>query len=506
MNIFDSINNEASLAIILWLLGAAIIGFATAWFYWSGRYKKLEKAANETKEQLKAAKEANAELQENINTVKATNHNLSLELDTAKARIKSAELEKGDLYSEMYKLKDNLKLEQESKLSYGQQLEGADEQIARLQSELADAQQTTDSANDKIVALQGELTDLQADLDSALTTAQETTDRANHKIATLQEELAALQMDLTAAQGTANKSNDIIAVLKGKIAGLQTELGNVEPPIIEETELTALNAALETAKNDNRKSNARIAVLRAKLEGMQEELMQAKMAYSDLINAEEAEEVTARGVEIPELSDEEKAATATVKVTEALGAKISAPAENKDDLTVINGIGTFIEKKLNKLGINSYQQLTELNDTLITAVTEAIQFFPGRIKRDDWVGQAKTLLGISETVSTPTHVVEELSVEERMAQAKTTLGVIIGTKISKATEGEHDDFKAIDGIGPFIEAKLNELGIRTYRQLSEFDEEVIQVVTDAIAFFPGRIERDQWVEQAKAFLVEGANG
>ncbi|MBT31252.1 MAG: hypothetical protein CMO01_16480 [Thalassobius sp.] len=61
---------------------------------------------------------------------------------------------------------------------------------------------------------------------------------------------------------------------------------------------------------------------------------------------------------------------------------------------------------------------------------------------------------------------------------------------------EKDDLKVIQGIGPFIEKKLNDIGIYTYRQISSFDDHLIERVTDAIEFFPGRIQRDNWVGQA----------
>ena len=58
----------------------------------------------------------------------------------------------------------------------------------------------------------------------------------------------------------------------------------------------------------------------------------------------------------------------------------------------------------------------------------------------------------------------------------------------------------IDGIGPFIENKLNEIGIFTFEQIAQLDEELIDHITDAIQFFPGRIQRDDWVGQAKKLM------
>jgi len=56
--------------------------------------------------------------------------------------------------------------------------------------------------------------------------------------------------------------------------------------------------------------------------------------------------------------------------------------------------------------------------------------------------------------------------------------------------------KLISGIGPFIEEKLNGIGIYTFDQISRFTKEDIDTVTELIKFFPGRIERDNWTDQA----------
>lgn len=63
--------------------------------------------------------------------------------------------------------------------------------------------------------------------------------------------------------------------------------------------------------------------------------------------------------------------------------------DEKDDLTSIKGIGPFIEKRLNMLGIYTFKQLSELTPELIDRVGNAIEFFPGRIERENWIGQAR---------------------------------------------------------------------------------------------------------------------
>ena len=70
----------------------------------------------------------------------------------------------------------------------------------------------------------------------------------------------------------------------------------------------------------------------------------------------------------------------------------------------------------------------------------------------------------------------------------------------KASEKDKDDLKKISGIGPFIEKKLNGIGIYTFEQISKFSKKDIDDVTNLIEFFPGRIERDKWTDQAKDLM------
>ncbi|SNY90691.1 LSU ribosomal protein L21P [Cohaesibacter sp. ES.047] len=84
-------------------------------------------------------------------------------------------------------------------------------------------------------------------------------------------------------------------------------------------------------------------------------------------------------------------------------------------------------------------------------------------------------------------------------------------KAAKAAEGEtaplftapaeKDDLKKISGVGPVLEGKLNALGITSFAQIAAFSEEDIAKIDDALNF-KGRIDRDNWLEQASAFAAE----
>lgn len=69
-----------------------------------------------------------------------------------------------------------------------------------------------------------------------------------------------------------------------------------------------------------------------------------------------------------------------------------ASASEKDDLKLISGIGPVIERKLNAIGIYTFKQISEFTPYAIEQVTAAIKFFPDRIGRDNWIGQAAALM------------------------------------------------------------------------------------------------------------------
>jgi len=68
----------------------------------------------------------------------------------------------------------------------------------------------------------------------------------------------------------------------------------------------------------------------------------------------------------------------------------SLPIE--DDLTEIRGVGPRMAEKLYEQGIKNFAQLAEMNNRFAEELDEALKA-QGRILRDDWIGQAKKLLG-----------------------------------------------------------------------------------------------------------------
>ena len=75
-------------------------------------------------------------------------------------------------------------------------------------------------------------------------------------------------------------------------------------------------------------------------------------------------------------------------------------------------------------------------------------------------------------------------------------GELNSDRIGYATADDADDLKLIVGVGPFLEKKLHAIGIYTFRQIARFNPDDVAQVNDVIEFFPGRIERENWVGQS----------
>ncbi|HVF65953.1 MAG TPA: hypothetical protein VNE58_18355 [Casimicrobiaceae bacterium] len=65
--------------------------------------------------------------------------------------------------------------------------------------------------------------------------------------------------------------------------------------------------------------------------------------------------------------------------------------EAPDDLKLIVGIGPVLERMLYQLGIGSYRQIARWTEQDIDAIDARLPEFPGRIRRDAWVTQAREM-------------------------------------------------------------------------------------------------------------------
>ena len=65
-----------------------------------------------------------------------------------------------------------------------------------------------------------------------------------------------------------------------------------------------------------------------------------------------------------------------------------------------------------------------------------------------------------------------------------------------------DDLKRIRGIGVLLERKLNAMGVATYEQIANWTADDVGAVNNKLEF-KGRIERENWIEQARILASGG---
>ena len=232
--------------------------------------------------------------------------------------------------------------------------------------------------------------------------------------------------------------------------------------------LKAVDAELDKSKSQELKLNGENSILNKKLANLIKENEQKQQ----LLN--EKDDELANLVKRKYLLDYTSFGTAT--------------KAEKDDLQMISGIGPYIEESLNAIDIFTFLQISKFTKRDINAIDNAIIYFSGRIERDEWVAQAEEL------------VISEDKRKELLERIRSRKSKILYDRIGIASESEADDLTNISGIGKWINKKLNALGIFTYKQISKFTEDDIDEVTEAIEYFPERIERDEWIIQAEELV------
>ena len=174
--------------------------------------------------------------------------------------------------------------------------------------------------------------------------------------------------------------------------------------------------------------------------------------------------------------------------------KIGISEGNKpDDLSLINGIEEFTQRKLNALGIFTFRQIANIDSDAGKDVNDALELLPGKVAELAWAQQAITMLelkGVDESSSKPDVDDDEVIADLSAAQIK-------WAQIGKAGDRKSDELTLIKGVDAETEKKLKVLGVRTFDQISKMDNETAEAVNGALGLMPGRVLKMMWAEQAK---------
>ena len=357
-------------------------------------------------------------------------------------------------------------------------------QVRRLKRELESANANTAAAQAELVALQeahkkakadvAELSESLEMVQANMQNLQLDYDRLRTKSQGLEEKNVELAELIETYESNIEALNDQVLGLRTRnqalAAEVETGTGNAETTVDGLAQMqSSYNAALQ-----------RMTTVEEKLARLEDQNRQMHL---------ELETMKAGGVplELDALSSSEAEPAAT-DTQEALNARKDAAREavaaaignqiprvkpkKKDDLKLINGIGPFIEGQLNEIEIYAFQQIAAFDDKTIDDVTTAIGFFPGRILRDDWIGQAARLAAIKED----------------HPEALETQAVF---------PNNPEDLKLVEGIGPKIEEVLKNAGIQTWKDLAGSDPDQLRTILQEAG---GRFRMHNpatWPKQAK---------
>jgi predicted flap endonuclease-1-like 5' DNA nuclease len=143
-----------------------------------------------------------------------------------------------------------------------------------------------------------------------------------------------------------------------------------------------------------------------------------------------------------------------------------------------------------------------LHHWIMAIVAGALGFIIGYISRQKLIDQlegdlASTDRELDDCQRTPVMPLSSGADENTVLNRIRSRAVEINfDRIGRASAADADDLKDIVGVGPFLERKLHAIGIYTFRQVANFTKQDVDKINDIIEFFPGRIERDNWVGQA----------
>jgi predicted flap endonuclease-1-like 5' DNA nuclease len=203
-----------------------------------------------------------------------------------------------------------------------------------------------------------------------------------------------------------------------------------------------------------------------------------------------------------------------------------------DDLKRIRGIGIIVEKKLNSRGVATYAQIAGWSASDVDRTSEVLES-KDRAAMESWIEQAQLLLleksgpktrrisvaGPQEehkedaiaTVSAPSmagdEAIDNVARTSELAPLRSVRSEAYrpGQDVLGMPGGHPaalDDLKRIRGIGLLIEKKLHGLGVTSYENIANWTAAEIARVSQVLDF-KGRIERENWVEQARILASGG---
>ena len=335
--------------------------------------------------------------------------------------------------------------------------------VGRLKKELKVIKKKLTDAETELNLQTEQLTKKEAELEAAkaeardLVAKMEALDADREK---LYKDVYALNTEVEEFQSADQDYGSTIEDLHNQVIALQDKNETLQ------LDLNVAQAAPAASNNEDlqslqRETNSRLTLFEAKLDTLAAENALLKSEISHVQTTGTLTSTTSESEEPILVGSTEKKVLKRRIITET----------HKDDLKLIEGVGPFIEKQLNDAGIFTYEQISQFDTETIERVTREIGYFPGRIQKDDWIGQAKKLMKSSH--------------KKRKGKKK------------KSTYPSNDqDLKIIEGIGPKIESILKTAGINNWTELAAASKKRIREILDEAGNRYKIHDPETWAKQA----------
>ena len=443
-DLFASFDQQDSLVFLLFVLVSFLIGFVLSWLISNRKAAQFKKEAQKAQAEYKALEAEYQSFKEQFDLREADLQEAQVEVEEAKRRIRNL-LEEGR--------------QQKAELDETQA------ELVRLEAAVTSQQVTIEDLNDQILGMRFKSGQVVEDTEQLLDAGPES-EASLEPEEPMQEVSDSLKAFLESSASEEETPEEAGRADEGELPR--------EPVDTVAAMQSAFNAALQRLNSVEEK----IQRLEAENVSLRNQIQTAAPSRSLESSVEELFEF-----EDEEEDEEERVLQASTYLDTAIGTVLpEASEEDKDDLKKIEGIGTYTEKQLNDLGLYTYEQISKLDEVLIEQLTAAIQFFPGRIVKDDWVGQAARLASGDPEEALSTEEPEESSSDEEE---------------TPVAEGKLQSLQLIEGIGPKIEALLVEAGIHNLNDLADTEVERLQEILAAAGERFRLHNPATWPEQAR---------
>jgi predicted flap endonuclease-1-like 5' DNA nuclease len=230
---------------------------------------------------------------------------------------------------------------------------------------------------EKRQALQSELDDLKSKASSLSTDLDQRTadlDRMKTQLSEREQKIASFDAQTSEHRSAVAKLEQKIEDREATIAALRADKGK------EDGQIAQLRSDLDAA-------NSTIGTLRTDLDSAQRKQAGTEAELADCTAKLAAAESAAPALppEMDELPDKD---VAVAKVAEIATRTRGTGPTVDDDLKLIHGVGPKLERLLKSMDITSFRQVANFTTDDIQYVTAALDAFPGRIERDDWMSSA----------------------------------------------------------------------------------------------------------------------